>query len=79
VHIACPFGPDRAPPLTFSRGDTNLYAYATSDPSGLILDTLVDIEMARRADELIAALRDQGCHQTDIGDAFYAADPEWLS
>ena len=30
-------------------------------------------------DELIAALREQGCHQTDIGDAFYAADPEWLS
>ena len=29
-------------------------------------------------DELIAALREQGCHQTDIGDAFYAADPEWL-
>ena len=30
-------------------------------------------------DELIAALREQGCHQTDIGDAFYAADPEWLA
>jgi len=30
------------------------------------------------ADSLIDALRDLGCHQTDIGDAFYAADPEWL-
>ena len=28
--------------------------------------------------ELIDALRDLGCHQTDIGDAFYEADPEWL-
>ena len=29
-------------------------------------------------DELIAELRGQGCHETDIGDAFYQADPEWL-
>lgn len=31
------------------------------------------------ADELIDALRERGCHQTDIGDAFYNADPEWLT
>jgi hypothetical protein len=30
-------------------------------------------------DVLIAKLLNIGCHQTDIGDAFYAADPEWLS
>lgn len=29
-------------------------------------------------DALIAALRERGCHQTDIGDAFYEADPQWL-
>jgi hypothetical protein len=29
-------------------------------------------------DELIAALRERGCHQTDIGDAFYETDREWL-
>ena len=28
-------------------------------------------------DSVIAALRDRGCHQTDVGDAFYEADPEW--
>ncbi len=28
-------------------------------------------------DALIAALRDRGCHRSDIGDAFYEADPEW--
>jgi hypothetical protein len=27
--------------------------------------------------ELISALRERGCHDTDIGDAFYDADPEW--
>lgn len=30
------------------------------------------------ADALVNALLDRGCHQTDIGDAFYAADPNWL-
>jgi hypothetical protein len=30
-------------------------------------------------DELIKELRNFGWHQTDIGDAFYAADPDWLS
>lgn len=33
---------------------------------------------AMTVDSLIEALRDRGCHQTDIGDAFYDADPEWL-
>lgn len=28
-------------------------------------------------DALIDALQQIGCHQTDIGDAFYEADPEW--
>jgi hypothetical protein len=27
---------------------------------------------------LIAELQALGCHTTDIGDAFYAADPDWL-
>lgn len=27
---------------------------------------------------LITALAQRGCHQTDIGDALYEADPEWL-
>jgi hypothetical protein len=29
-------------------------------------------------DSVIAALRDRGCHQTDIGEAFCEAGPEWL-
>jgi len=35
-------------------------------------------EPLSRAD-LIEKLRGLGCHTTDIGDAFYAADPDWLS
>lgn len=29
-------------------------------------------------DEIIEALSQRGAHPTDIGDAFYAADREWL-
>jgi hypothetical protein len=29
--------------------------------------------------QLIAKLGELGCHQTDIGDAFYSADPLWLA
>jgi hypothetical protein len=28
--------------------------------------------------DLVAALRRIGCHQMDIGDAFFEADPDWL-
>lgn len=28
--------------------------------------------------QLIRELLTNGCHQTDIGDAFYEADPHWL-
>jgi hypothetical protein len=30
------------------------------------------------AHALVSELLSRGCHQTDIGDAFYAADPNWL-
>lgn len=30
------------------------------------------------AESLISDLRGRGCHQTDIADALYDADPEWL-
>lgn len=28
-------------------------------------------------EELINALQDRGCHQNDIGDSLFEADPEW--
>ena len=30
-------------------------------------------------DQIISELPNRGAHQTDIGDAFYAADPDWMS
>ncbi len=30
-------------------------------------------------DQVIEELLKRGAHQTDIGDAFYAADPTWLT
>jgi hypothetical protein len=36
-------------------------------------------ETPQPAEVLIADLQALGCHQTDIGDAFYAADPNWLN
>lgn len=35
-------------------------------------------EAPMELEELIGRLRELGCHQTDIGDALYAADPDWL-
>jgi hypothetical protein len=29
-------------------------------------------------ERIINELRDRGAHQSDIGDAFYLADPDWL-
>ena len=36
-------------------------------------------EYPQPAEALVAELQSRGCHQTDIGDAFYEADPNWLS
>jgi hypothetical protein len=30
------------------------------------------------ADQIVEELLSRGAHQTDIGDAFYAANPQWL-
>ncbi len=34
---------------------------------------------AMSRDESVEALRERGCHQADIGDAFYEADPDWVA
>jgi hypothetical protein len=53
-----------------------LYTAAVSPPHG----RATPWRSARpvSAPELIDELLSQGCHQTDIGDAFYEADAEWL-
>jgi len=53
-----------------------LYSAEVTPPHGGSTTWSTDKPMAR--DQLVQVLRDLGCHQTDIGDAFYAADPAWL-
>ena len=54
----------------------DLYEATTTAPHGGDEPWATSRPMSRG--DLIAALRGRGCHQTDIGDAFYEADPEWL-
>ena len=62
-------------PIVISRvGD--LYAATVSPPHGGGVPWTSSKPMT--ADSLIDALRQHGCHQTDIGDAFDFADPDWL-
>lgn len=58
------------------RKSGNLYAAEVTPPHGGGVPWTTDEPLDRES--LIAALRVRGCHQTDIGDAFYEADPEWL-
>lgn len=53
-----------------------LYTAETMPPHGGEEPWSSSTPMSRAA--LIQLLRARGCHQTDIGDAFYEADPEWL-
>jgi hypothetical protein len=53
-----------------------MYEARVTPPHGLGVPWSTAKPLTR--DDLVAALREQGCHQTDIADAFYAADPEWL-
>jgi hypothetical protein len=54
----------------------SLYESTVSPPHGRGVEWTSPHPMT--ADALVEALLDRGCHQTDIGDAFYEADPDWL-
>ena len=53
-----------------------LYTAETTPPHGGKVAWSSPEPMSRQA--LVQLLLSRGCHQTDIGDAFYEADPEWL-
>jgi hypothetical protein len=53
------------------------YTAAVTPPHGSTAWATTTDPLART--ELIAKLREIGCHTTDISDAFYTADREWLS
>jgi hypothetical protein len=61
--------------ITISRLDDR-YVAEVSPPHGGGIPWATDEPMGAR--ELVRALTAHGCHQTDIGDAFYAADDAWL-
>ena len=52
------------------------YTAVVTPPHGNNSNWVSDTPLA--CDELIEKLNNIGCHQTDIGDAFYEANPEWL-
>ena len=45
---------------------------------GLSVATSADFHMATH-NEVVRHLKDLGCHETDIGDAMFEADPLWLN
>lgn len=53
----------------------NKYVASVRPPhANLMWDSVEPLDI----DDLVTLLLEVGCHQTDIGDAFDAADPEWL-
>jgi hypothetical protein len=64
-------------PITVRHGIDGRYTAEVTPPHGgsRAWTTPTSVPL----DDLIVALRERGCHQTDIGDALYQADPNWLS
>lgn len=63
-------------PILIHRKPNGLYDGAVTPPHSGSAPWSSDQPMTQG--DLVAALLALGCHQTDIGDAFYAADPNWL-
>ena len=61
-------------PIRIRRRDA-LYEAEVTPPHGRGVPWATEESLS--SDALIVALLRQGCHQTDIGDAFYETDPEW--
>jgi hypothetical protein len=61
-------------PITIQRVGDGSYSAEVTPSHGGGTPWATPEPMSRQG--VITALRDRGCHQTDIGDAFYAADPE---
>jgi hypothetical protein len=58
--------------ISIYRAD-NKYVVSVSPPDGSPWRS----NQPMTVDEIVNKLLSLGCHQTDIGDAFYAADPFW--
>jgi hypothetical protein len=62
-------------PIRITKVSKGLYI-ASATPPDVDEEWSTMIPLDRHA--LIENLLSRGAHQTDVGDAFYEADPEWL-
>jgi len=53
------------------------YTAEVTPPHGNNSNWVTNVPLS--CNDLIKRLNQLGCHQTDIGDAFYKANPEWLN
>jgi hypothetical protein len=65
--------------IKIKKVPTALYSAELTLPDMLAVNAEWSTPQPMSADELIEELLRRGAHQTDIGDAFYTADPNWLS
>ena len=63
-------------PINIKLESNGLYSAMASPPDA---DEKWSTQKPLTADDLIGELLVRGAHQTDIGDAFYAADLGWLT
>jgi hypothetical protein len=61
-------------PIHIERAGSSYRVCAT--PPHVAVSWQPDSAMSAR--QLVDALKERGCHQTDIGDAFFSANPNWL-
>jgi len=61
--------------ITIRRADGGGYTASVTPPHGR---EVWHTSEALNARDLVARLRELDCHTTDIADAFYAANPDWL-
>jgi hypothetical protein len=62
--------------IKITRVGGDLYTATLTRPHGSGRDQTTSQPMSR--DLLMRVLRDRGCRPTDISQAFYEADPDWL-
>lgn len=62
-------------PLIIKKVEHGYIAEAAYNQANIFWKT----EAPMAAKKLVRKLLDIGCHQTDIGDAFKSANPDWLN
>lgn len=63
-------------PITIRLVEDTVYSASVTPPHG---KEIWHTAQPMTAKNLVAKLRELGCHTTDIADAFYATNPDWLA